>query len=409
MLKMSKNPRNITIFEGPDGSGKTTIAKEYAKRTGALYVHFEAYYGVKDIHKFFIEAMQPALLGYQDVVLDRCWHSGPIYDMFFRNLEIDEQRQTPEICLLLDRAAQHCNAVLVNCRPEEETCISNWRSRLGSELVKSEFKMRGIYKAYADLGETTVLPTITWDYTQTGCVIENLLNAVKNERNLYNNGYHVHFVVSSGAKTNADVMIDIPGVRFDKRSNEYKLAEMFGFMADVDVGNVVTEELVKFLPVDTNFTEYFYRGNHKSDNQILVAIGDDAIAAVNAFQNAVESVDKHNLVRGLSIVYGYDILADSHVREIRGIDSLDEWVRDAYNNVSTGNVIGDKEDSPSTDKTPGSQASESVGGPTHQSSTYSASSCDESQKLVVIELTMIGEQLGALMDKLFGGIKNDSK
>ena len=32
--------RELTIFEGPDGAGKTTLAKAYAELTGARYVHF---------------------------------------------------------------------------------------------------------------------------------------------------------------------------------------------------------------------------------------------------------------------------------------------------------------------------------------------------------------------------------
>lgn len=341
MLKMSKTPRNITIFEGPDGSGKTTIAKEYAARTGALYVHFEAYYGVKDIYKFFIEAAQPALLGYQDVVFDRCWHSGPIYDVVFRNLRPREQRQTPEICTLLDRAVAHCNAVLVKCYPDQETCINNWKSRLDTELVKSEFKMRAIHILYGLLESSVTLPSLEWDYTHAGNTIDKLIQDIENERRVYNYADAVHIVVSSGDKTNADVMIDIPGVRFESTTNEYKLAQVLGFREDDDMFNVTGEELVKFLPVDTDFFEYFNESNHDSHTQHVIAIGDDAIAAVERFSVALNTVPHPGIVKDIRLTRLLDVEADQYLRDIESLPKLSEFIRAAYNEVITGEEVDD--------------------------------------------------------------------
>ena len=353
MLKMSKNPRNITIFEGPDGSGKTTIAKEYAKRTGALYVHFEAYYGVKDIYKFFIEAAQPALLGYQDVVFDRCWHSGPIYDVVFRNLQPHEQRQTPEICLLLDRAVAHCSAVLVKCYPDQDTCINNWKSRLDTELVKSEFKMRAIHGLYEHLENTITLPSMEWNYTLKDSTIDKLIHDVEYayERRAYDYSDAVHIVVSSGSKTNADVMIDIPGVRFEPTTNEYKLAQVLGFREDDDVCNVVGEELVKFLPVDTDFFEYFNMANHSSHTQRVIAIGDEAIAAVERFSVALNTVPHPGIVKDIRFTRLLDVEADQYMRDIESLPQLAEFIRIAYNEVATGDAVdevpADEEGAPS--------------------------------------------------------------
>lgn len=341
MLKMSKTPRNITIFEGPDGSGKTTIAKEYAARTGALYVHFEAYYGVKDIYKFFIEAAQPALLGYQDVVFDRCWHSGPIYDVVFRNLLPHEQRQTPEICLLLDRAVAHCNAVLVKCYPDQETCISNWKSRLDTELVKSEFKMRVIHNLYGLLENSVTLPSLEWDYTGEDNTIDKLIQDIENERRVYNYADAVHIVVSSGGKTNADVMIDIPGVRFAPTTNEYKLAQVLGFNEDGYAGNVIGEELVKFLPVDTDFFEYFNVSNHDSHTQHIIAIGDDAIAAVERFVVALNTVPQPDIVKDIHFTRLLDVEADKYMRDIESLPQLAEFIRTAYSEVVLGEATDD--------------------------------------------------------------------
>ena len=71
--------KNLTIFEGCDGSGKTVAAKEFAEKTGALYYHFDALDGCENVSQVFIDAMLPALLGVQDVVFDRSWLSEKIY------------------------------------------------------------------------------------------------------------------------------------------------------------------------------------------------------------------------------------------------------------------------------------------------------------------------------------------
>lgn len=305
MLKMSKNTKNITIFEGPDGSGKTTTAKEYARRTGALYVHFEAYYGVKDIYRFFIEASLPALLGYQDVVMDRCWHSGPIYDKVFRQLPTSEQRQPPEICLLLDRAVAHCDAVVVKCYPDEETCINNWKSRLESELVKSENEMREIHRMYGSLEDTVALPVVSWNYTDASKTINDLIGSVESERTVYSYSNVVHVIVSPQEKTNADMMIDIPGVSFNKESDEYKLAKIFGF-TNAEYDGVTCEEIVKFLPIDTDLQEYFNTTNHGGHTQRLVAIGESAVDVVSRFDSAYREGRTSGVVNDLKFAYMKD-------------------------------------------------------------------------------------------------------
>jgi polyphosphate kinase 2 (PPK2 family) len=106
----------LTIFEGPDGSGKTTAAREYAEQTGARYVHFPALPRVKHgLGRMYVEAMLPALLGYHDVVFDRCWLSETPYGEAFRE---GQDRLTQADRRMLERLALRCGAVVVKCLPE---------------------------------------------------------------------------------------------------------------------------------------------------------------------------------------------------------------------------------------------------------------------------------------------------
>lgn len=339
MLKAVKPDKTITIFEGPDGSGKTTLAKQYAARTGALYVHFDALYGVQNIHKYFMEAMMPALLGYQSVVLDRCWHSGPIYDLVFRNMEPEEGRQNTEICALLDRAASFCNAVYVKCLPPEDTCINNWKSRLDSELVKSEGKMRAIHKLYRLQDKSVCLPLVVSNYTvpperpyATHLAELSEFIAKRREEVYMTNQPRVHIMVSSSVeKTDADTMIDVPGVRFHPDSNEYKLAFDFSHLCSLD-GEPTAEELVNYIPAGISNAELvqYFKAIGGKNKQYVFAIGDKATETMEHYMENVEALDDGSLPP-VHVTCLLDIMADARFRIEHGMLPLRDEVINAYN------------------------------------------------------------------------------
>lgn len=339
MLKAVKPNKTITIFEGPDGSGKTTLAKQYASNTGALYVHFDALYGVQNIHKYFMEAMMPALLGYQSVVLDRCWHSGPIYDLVFRNMEPEEGRQNTEICALLDRAASFCNAVYVKCLPPEDTCINNWKSRLDSELVKSEGKMRAIHKLYRLQDKSVCLPLVVSNYTvpperpyATHLAELSAFIAKRREEVYMTNQPRVHIMVSSSVeKTDADTMIDVPGVRFHPDSNEYKLAFDFSHLCSLN-DEPTAEELVDYIPAGISNAELvqYFKAIGGKNKQYVFAIGDKATETMEHYMENVEALDDGSLPP-VHVTCLLDIMADARFRIEHGMLPLRDEVINAYN------------------------------------------------------------------------------
>lgn len=338
MLKAVKSNKTITIFEGPDGSGKTTLAKQYASNTGALYIHFDALYGVQNIHKYFMEAMMPALLGYQSVVLDRCWHSGPIYDLVFRNMEPEEGRQNTEICALLDRAASFCNAVYVKCLPPEDTCINNWKSRLDSELVKSEGKMRAIHKLYRLQDKSVCLPLVVSNYTvppekpyATHLAELSAFIAKRREEVYMTNQPRVHIMVSSSVeKTDADTMIDVPGVRFHPDSNEYKLAFDFSHLCSLDSAPTA-EELVNYIPAGISNAELvqYFKAIGGKNKQYVFAIGDKATETMEHYMENVEALDGGSLPP-VHVTCLLDIMADARFRIEHGMLPLRDEVINAY-------------------------------------------------------------------------------
>jgi hypothetical protein len=156
--------RKLTIFEGPDGSGKSTAAEQYAKETGAKYVHFGPLPNVKDgLARMYVEAMLPALLGYQDVVFDRCWLSEVPYGSAFRD---GADRLGRPAVRMLERLALRCSGAVVYCLPDWLTVRNNYLSRKEIEYLQNEEQLQHVYEVYTS--QSTDLPRFNYDYTVLG-------------------------------------------------------------------------------------------------------------------------------------------------------------------------------------------------------------------------------------------------
>lgn len=165
MTTRSATSKTITIFEGPDGGGKSTMAKALAIHTGALYIHHDSYKHVREnLWRMFAESMLPALMGYQDVILDRCWVSEPIYGRAFRG---GHSRMCDSGARMLDRMALRCGAVIVRCLPPWERVQKCFNGRIHEEMLNDDTQLRMVYDQYADddyFDRATQLHGVDYDY-----------------------------------------------------------------------------------------------------------------------------------------------------------------------------------------------------------------------------------------------------
>lgn len=156
--------KQITIFEGPDGSGKTTAAKTFAEKQGAKYIHFPAMLDVSsDLPRMYIEAMLPALLGYQDVVMDRSWLSETPYSTVFRD---GVSRLTKMDIAMIEMVAAKCQAVIILCEPNYQTMADTFKKRLseGGEMLDNVAQHKRVCDMYKLLHMETSLPVTHFDY-----------------------------------------------------------------------------------------------------------------------------------------------------------------------------------------------------------------------------------------------------
>lgn len=173
----------LTIFEGPDGAGKTTlIASLRAKfRADATFIHHGAYIGEKSIAAHYYKPMYSAWCAGRELVFDRAWCAEPIYGAAYRKgvtrITVAQRRQ-------LERLALSMNAVVVLVLPKFETCRRAFLSRLEKEYLDTEQQLRRVYDGYKDF--TSALPTAVYNWESESPVL--LWRRVEELRREVNNG-----------------------------------------------------------------------------------------------------------------------------------------------------------------------------------------------------------------------------
>lgn len=203
-----KTSKKLTIFEGCDGSGKTTAAREFAEMTGAKYVHFHNLPRITlGLGRLYVEAMLPALLGYEDVVFDRSWFSETPYGEAFRE---GQDRLTNADRRMLERLALRCGAVMVLCDPTYEVAEANFLKRKGQEYLKTTAQLRQVHTAYRE--QPCQLPVVTYDYTD-GNVEYTLLPDVER----YRHPQHPLYLQSAGSW---DAQLVLVGESFAERKDQ---------------------------------------------------------------------------------------------------------------------------------------------------------------------------------------------
>lgn len=139
----------IILVEGPDNTGKTTLARAFESR-GFHYVHN----GVPDEGRnlfadYGYQLVRSALGHFKDVVIDRLYLSEFVYGNAVRGSSGITLHQVD----LLTSVLSELGGKLVLCSAPWERCRALWQSRLGVEYIKDEDRLKSVFMAYQRMGE----------------------------------------------------------------------------------------------------------------------------------------------------------------------------------------------------------------------------------------------------------------
>lgn len=157
----------LTILEGPDGGGKTTLTGRWAsqleRQAGVTVtrVNHGPYLGTVDLAPKYLAGLMPQR-GWH-TLMDRCWLSEHVYGPIVRHAN----RIGPAEQRALERVALSAQPLVVWCLPSYAACERAYLARRELEYLKDEGQLRRVYDEFARLAvddHTTALPTVTYNW-----------------------------------------------------------------------------------------------------------------------------------------------------------------------------------------------------------------------------------------------------
>jgi len=153
----------IFILEGPDGGGKTTLAKNLAKQ-GFTYKHEGLPPSGVDLISHYLKILNDSVESTEDTVHDRLWLGERIYGPICRGID----RLGDEGQVLFNRIHSSKSILHAVCLPPFEVALESYSFKImeKSDYLKSMNKWKEVYKAYDNWIQSNVSRiTIKFDYT----------------------------------------------------------------------------------------------------------------------------------------------------------------------------------------------------------------------------------------------------
>ena len=149
----------IFIIEGPDGSGKTTLAEKLSRQTGYPVVHRSQPKSEEEKLRMLDEYVEAINTG-RNVIFDRCWYSEMAYGPVMRDKSIITY---PEMYLLEEKLAKH-GALIIYCTDNPKTL---WRraTKRGEEYITDFDTFDRICTNFdIIMGVPHLVPVVKYDY-----------------------------------------------------------------------------------------------------------------------------------------------------------------------------------------------------------------------------------------------------
>lgn len=149
----------IIIVEGPDGSGKTTLAEKIARQSGYTLLHRSQPKSEEEKRNMMAEYLHVIKSG-KNVVMDRCWYSEMVYGPIMRDATCIDYPEMYELERLLCKKG----AILIYCTDAPEVLWSRCQRR-GEDYILDFSTHEAICKAYDKLMNVPhLIPVVKYGY-----------------------------------------------------------------------------------------------------------------------------------------------------------------------------------------------------------------------------------------------------
>tara|TARA_X000001382_G_scaffold52201_1_gene35601 strand:+ start:3480 stop:4484 length:1005 start_codon:yes stop_codon:yes gene_type:complete len=270
----------IIILEGPDGVGKTTLAKELCKQLKATYLHLG--YRWKDkMFDYHTAAIRYAARQNKPVIIDRWWPSEAIYAEVYRN-----GSKWPLQGRMADRIARKFGAVYVYCLPD------NKHAKRFEELKKKRYEM------YTDMSKISELFNKLWygdkEHTNTTNHIDFLIRS----GGLQNRDDHIMYKISEHGHyldLFAERVIDLAKIRREQQYQpalDYEEWNMLGHLDKAEYLIVGEQVNPKHRELFWPFYEYGNSSLYLAQSMHDANIPEETIMFCNAYDHD-QQINKH--------------------------------------------------------------------------------------------------------------------
>lgn len=151
----------IIILEGPDGSGKTTLAQQISRQTGYPIVHRTK--PASDEEKnAMMESYWKVIKEGRNLIFDRCWYSEMAYGPVMRDASVISYPQMYE----LEQALAQRGALLIYCTGAPTRLWMRCQRR-GEDYVTSRDNFNAICSNFDQImGVPHHIPVVRYEYKE---------------------------------------------------------------------------------------------------------------------------------------------------------------------------------------------------------------------------------------------------
>lgn len=152
----------IIILDGPDGSGKTTLANQLANQTNYALLHRAQPKNEEDKKRMMNEYLQVIRTG-KNCIFDRSWYSEMVYGPVMRDASVISYPQMYD----LERSLAKRGAIIIYCTQSIETLWKRCRIR-GEDYITDIQTFSDICKGFDDLMYNVphLIPVVRYEYEE---------------------------------------------------------------------------------------------------------------------------------------------------------------------------------------------------------------------------------------------------